>query len=80
MKISADDGASSTKDILLKYSSLKISAADAMSLLDLQCLENLMIMTIEAGLPLPHLEVKAARSMANKFLKATSIKGESINA
>jgi hypothetical protein len=80
MKVSAENAASPKKEILEKYSSLKISATDAMSLLNMQCLEDLLILTSEEGLPLPHLERKAATSMANKFLKAVHAKEESLHA
>ena len=61
---------STNRKILEEYSSLKISAKDAMSLLNLQCLEELFKLTSTNGFPLPHLDRKTATSMANEFLKA----------
>lgn len=71
MKISEENAVSPQREILEKYSSLKISSADAMALLSLHCLEDLWAITSIEGLPLPHLDRKSAASMANKFLKST---------
>ncbi len=61
---------SPNRGILEEYSSLKISANDAMSLLNIQCLEELFKLTSTNGFPLPHLDRKTATTMANEFLKA----------
>ena len=44
-----------------------------MSLLNLQCLEDLLFFTCKEGLPLPHLDRKSATSMANQFLYAVNL-------
>ena len=80
MKVSSENIVSPNREILEKYSSLKISAKDAMSLLNMQCLEELLTLTSTEGLPLPHLDRKSATSMANKFLKAVQHKEDSHHA
>jgi hypothetical protein len=55
----------SEKAVLERYSRREISSADAMSALDLPCLENLMAATIEADLHLPHVDRKSALQMAS---------------
>ena len=80
MKVSTENTGSPEREVLEKYSSLKISATDAMSSLNKNCLEDLLILTSTENFPLPHLDRKSATSMANKFLKAVRPEEESVHA
>lgn len=57
------------KAVLERYSRRDISAADAMSALDLPCMESLMAATVEAGLHLPHVDRKLALQMAKSVIR-----------
>ncbi len=58
--------------ILARYAAFEIPAKDAMDALGIDCLEALMIKTINAGLHLPHDDQKTALAMAQKFLDDVS--------
>lgn len=58
--------------ILARYAAFEIPAKDPMDALGIDCLEALMIKTINAGLHLPHDDQKTASAMAQKFLEDVS--------
>lgn len=70
LRISSESESSKEQSVLEQYSCLKISAKDAMGALNLNCLEDLMLSTANAGLPLPHVDRKGAAQMAKNFLGA----------
>lgn len=54
--------------ILERYSKREIGAQEAMSALDVRCLEDLYGMTLEAGLGLPRIDRETAGRLAARFL------------
>ena len=80
MQVSAHSTFLNKRDTLEQYASLKISATDAMSMLNMQCLEDLFVLTSTKGFPLPHLDRQSAKSVANKFLKSVEVKNKPLHA
>ena len=54
---------------LRRYASFEISGKDAMESLGLGGLEDLMVQAVQAGFHIPHADDRAARAMAQKFLR-----------
>src|SRR5450631_2657465 len=53
----------SEANVLVRYAAFEISGKEAMELLGLDCLEALMLKTIQAGLHLPHEDQTTALAM-----------------
>lgn len=62
----------SETNVLKRYAAFEIPAKDAMEVLGLDCLEALMLKTVQAGLHLPHEDQKTASAMVRKFLEDVS--------
>ena len=56
------------QETLERYSRREIGAQEAMSALDIHCMEDLYGMTLEAGFGLPRIDREAAERLARRFL------------